>query len=113
MNTLKNLNPDHPRRVYKFLRWPLLGLEIYSLFVFCNCLFLVPAPYMGVRGLMIAISALLALGSAWASGRMFLSSSLDGPSSRTKIFSTPPVIICMVIMSVAAFIFALALLGMG
>lgn len=111
MSNDNHTRTPHPRSTFGFLRWLLLGVEVFSLWVFCNTLFLVPEPYIGERGLFILISALLSTGCAWASGRMFLPSSSNGSSSLKRTFSTAPVVICIVILGLAAFVFALALLG--
>lgn len=57
-----------PNRAFK---WLLLALEVFSLWVFFNALFLVPAPYKGVRGVIIITAALIAAGAAWTSAWMF------------------------------------------
>ncbi len=93
-------------------RMLLYGAELFSLSVFCSCLFLVPEPYLGMRGLYIAIAAVLAAGTAVAGGRLELVSSGRGTSSRRSIFTTIPIILSVVILGLAAFIFALSLLGM-
>jgi hypothetical protein len=90
----------------------LFGAELYFLFVFCNCLFLVPEPYIGMRGLFIAISAVLAAGFALAAGKIWRLVSIGNTTPSGKIFTTFPVVFCIAILSLAALIFALASLGM-
>ena len=110
MDTVERGRTDPLRRILLYLRWPLLIVEIYILFVFCNTLFLVPAPYRGERGLIIAVSALLSAGLAFAGGWMFVIASGKGLPSFRKIFRTVPVVIYVVVLGLATLVFSVALL---
>ena len=105
---------DHRLKIFGLgmTRLFLFGAELLSLSVFCNCLFLVPEPYFGQRGLYILASAVLAALSALAGGRIALVMSRRGASPPKALFTTFPVVFCSVILSLSTLIFALALLDM-
>ncbi len=111
MNTDERLNTHHTTRAFDFFKWLLFGIEIFLLWVLCNTLFLVPGSYIGERGLIIGVSALLSAVVAWTSGRMFQSTSSDGSTSLGKTLSAPPVVICIFVLAVAGLTMAIALLA--
>lgn len=110
------MNQDAPvkrqsrRRFLRTLKWLSFGLELFLLWVLCNSLFLVPGPYAGPRGLMIGGAALLSTGAAWISGRMFHGSG-NGSVPFRGVLSTPPAVICMFVVCVAATVMAMAVLA--
>jgi len=98
-----------PTRTFRFLKWLLFMVEIFLLWVLCNTLFLVPGPYKGERGVIIIVAALLAAVAAWGSGRMF--GSETAPFSLRKTLSTPPVVICIFVLTVASVVMIVAILA--
>jgi hypothetical protein len=105
---------DHRLKASDFgiLKLLLFGAELYLLFVFCNCLFLVPAPFWGERGLYAAVAAILAAGVALLGGRVSLVGSARNASSSRRILTTLPVVVCIVVLALASLVFAFALLDM-
>jgi hypothetical protein len=111
MNSNEVADTDHPTRAVRVFKWLSFGVELFLLWVLCNTLFLVPGPYRGVRGIMIAVSALLAALVSWTSGRLFQRTSTDGATSLSKTVSSPPVVICIFVLSVATVVMVVALLA--
>src|ERR1700676_4171468 len=83
------------------LKLLLFAAELFLLLVFCNGLFLVPEPYFGKRGLYTAIAAVLASGVALAGGKISIVASANRTSPPGKIFTTFPVVFCIVILTIA------------
>jgi hypothetical protein len=111
MNTDEHLNSHHPGRASSVFKWLLFGVEIFLLWVLCNTLFLVPGPYIGDRGAIIVVSAVLATLVAWTSGRLFQRTSADRAPSLSKTFSSPPVAICIFVLAVATVVMTVAILA--
>jgi hypothetical protein len=101
------MKSDTPTRTFRFFKWLLFAVEIFLLWVLCNTLFLVPGPYKGERGVIIIVAALLAAVVAWGSGRMFVPE--NAPSSLPKSLSTPPAVICIFVLAVAAVVMVVAI----
>ncbi len=94
-------DPSSRTHLIRVLKWLLFAVELFILWVLCNTLFLVPGPLVGARGLIILVAAPLAAGVAWASGRMFQILPSDEPVRISSILSSPPVVICIFVLSVA------------
>lgn len=95
---------------YRLFKWPLFGVELFLLWTFCNTLFLFPAPFWGERGVIIAVAAFLASGAAFVSGRMFFTVTDRDSSLMRNLMSSPPVVICVFVLSVATVMFVLVLI---
>jgi hypothetical protein len=111
MHSNEIVDTDRPTRAIRIVKWLLFGVELFLLWVLCNTLFLVPGPYRGERGVIIAASAVLAALAAWTSGRLFQRSSTDGSPSLGKTFSSPPVVICIFVLAVASIVMTVAILA--
>lgn len=111
MNSNEVVDTNRPTRAVRVFKWLLFGVELFLLWVLCNTLFLVPGPYRGDRGIIIAVSALLAALVSWTSGRLFQRTSADDGPSLSKTFSSPPVVICIFVLAVATVVMTVALLA--
>jgi hypothetical protein len=111
MNADEVVTTHRSVRAVLFLKWLMFVVEIFLLWVLCNTLFLVPGPYAGERGLIIAVTAPLAAAVAWTSGRLFQSSSTNESASLGKILSSPPVVICIFVFCVASIVMAVSVLA--
>jgi MFS superfamily sulfate permease-like transporter len=111
MHSNQIVDTDRPTPAVRTFKWLLFAVEIFLLWVLCNTLFLVPGPYRGDRGIIIAVSTVLAAVVAWTSGRLFQRPSPDGSRSLGKTFSSPPVVICIFVLAVASIVMAVAILG--
>ena len=95
-------------RAVVFFKWLLFGAELFLLWVLCNTLFLVPGPYFGFRGGIIAASTILSGSLAWASGRLFLVGSTREPASARRVIASPPAVICILVLSAASIVMIIA-----
>jgi hypothetical protein len=111
MHSNQIIDTDRPTRAVRIFKWLLFGVEIFLLWVLCNTLFLVPGPYRGERGVIIAVATVLAALVAWTSGRLFQRPSTDGSRSLGKTFSSPPMVICIFVLAVASVVMAVAILS--
>jgi hypothetical protein len=109
MHNNEVVDTARPTRAVRVFKWLLFGVEIFLLWVLCNTLFLVPGPYRGDRGIIIAVSAVLAALVSWTSGRLFQRT--DGAPSLSKTFSSPPVVICIFVLAVATIVMTVAILA--
>jgi hypothetical protein len=95
-------HPNVAVRAFRFLKWPLFAIELFLLWMLFNAVFVAPGLHPNERIRMAAVLATLSASTAWASGRLFQGVSSDGRSSRGQIFATPPVVICIFVLSVTA-----------
>lgn len=105
------VDTNRPTRAVRVFKWLLFAVELFLLWVLCNTLFLVPGPYRGDRGIIIAVSAVLAALVSWASGRLFQRTSTAVAASLRKTFSSPPVVICIFVLVVATVVMTVAILA--
>jgi hypothetical protein len=99
------MSSNSQRRFYS-LRWVFLLLELLCLYFLFNCLFMLPGPYAGTRGVLIVISAVLAILFGFTSAKLF---DIDGkPDQANRYFLAPPVVISLFSISVA-----IVLIGIG
>jgi hypothetical protein len=103
------MESDTPTLTFRFFKWLLFAVEIFLLWVLCNTLFLVPGPYKGERGVIIIVAALLAGIVAWGSGKMF--GSQNATPSTGKTLTTPPAVICIFVLVIAAVVMVVAILA--
>ncbi len=111
MHNNEVVDTNRPARTVRVFKWVLFGVELFLLWVLCNTLFLVPGPYRGDRGIIIVVAAVLAALVSWTSGRLFQRTSTDGVPPLSKTFSSPPVVICIFALAVAAVVMTVTILA--
>jgi hypothetical protein len=113
MNTDGQPGKHFGLRALRALKWLLFGIEVLLVWVLCNTLFLVPIPFGAQQKLIAGAAALLSALAAWASGSISQTIATRQIRSAPGVLSTPPVAICIFVLSVVAVIKVISVFAGG
>ena len=94
------------------VKWSLLGIELLFLGVLCLVVFLVPAPPYPRKTPHEIILALLSAATALLCGKIFVRDSGRANSSFANVLSTPPCVVCFVVLGAVVIPITIGIISM-